>query len=330
MNKIKIKGLNKSTAQLGMGCFGLGGTFYGTNGFPYAYGDVDDQESIRAIHKAIDLGINLFDTADIYGLGRSEKVLGTAIKDYRDDIIIATKFGSMFDEETQKTLDGKGTSKEYILSAIDSSMRRLQTDFIDIYQFHSSSHEIEESKGVKEVLDDLVSEGRIGGYGWSTDDVERMEFFAESEKCNSVQFALNVVFHNPEMVELCDNKQLAGLIRSPLASGTLTGKYRKGVKIAENHMLSQVDFSSERRELITEKLDILKDLLTHDGRSLIQGQLSWIMSQGNRIIPIPGAKSVQQITENAQTLEFGPLKQSTINDIKDLFANVTKNTYIKA
>jgi aryl-alcohol dehydrogenase-like predicted oxidoreductase len=328
--KIKIKNTNKTTAKMGMGCFALGGTFYGTNGSPYAYGDVKDEESIETIHKAIDLGINLFDTADVYGLGRSEKVLGEAIKEYRDDIIIATKFASKFDEEKQETMDGKGTSKEYILSALDASMRRLQTDFIDIYQFHSSSHDIEESKQVKLILNDLVSEGRIGGFGWSTDDVQRMEMFAESDKCNSVQFGLNVVFHNEEMVKLCDTYELAGLIRSPLASGTLTGKYRDGVKIAKNHMLSQVDFSTERRVQINKKLDTLKELLTNDGRSLIQGQLSWIMSQGDKIIPIPGAKTVSQITENAQTLEFGPLKQDIIEEINELFVDVSKNIYLRS
>ncbi|UCC19122.1 MAG: aldo/keto reductase [Promethearchaeota archaeon] len=322
MVKRKLKGSKKTLSALGMGCFGLGGPFMRSDGSNLAYGKVNDKESIDTIHKAIELGINLFDTADIYGVGRSEKVLGTALKGYRDDIVIATKFGSVFEEGNPLTKDGKKTSPQYIHSALEASMRRLQTDFIDIYQLHSSQHDPDDSKKVQIILEELVEEGLIGGYGWSTDDPERMEIFAKGKNCNSVQFAMNITLHNFPMIQLCEKTNLIGLIRSPLASGILTGKYNEHTSIANDHMLAGVDFSQERYKKITIKLQKLKEILKEDDRTLIQGQLGYLLAASETIIPIPGAKTVEQIEENAGTLEFGPLSLNMVNEINELFADV--------
>ena len=287
-----------------------------------AYGKVDDKESIKTINRAIELGINVFDTADIYGVGRSEKVLGKALKGYREDIVIATKFGCAFEEGNPHTLDGKNTSPQYIRSALEASMRRLQTDFIDIYQLHSSQHDFDDAKKVQIVLEELVEEGLIGGYGWSKDDPERMETFANSENCNSAQFVMNITIYKDPMIKLCEKANLIGLIRSPLASGVLTGKYNEHTKIAADHMLAEVDFSQERYKKISIKLQKLMEIFKEDGRTLIQGQLDYLMATSKTIIPIPGAKTVEQIEENAGALEFGPLSSDTVNDVKDLFSDI--------
>ncbi|NPD88700.1 MAG: aldo/keto reductase [Asgard group archaeon] len=330
MKKRKIGRINKEVSAIGMGCFAIGGPFYRSTGGVLAYGQVDDEESIKAIHKAIDMGVNVFDTADIYGVGRSEKVLGKALKDYRDDIVIATKFASRFEEGNPISLAGKGTSTEYIRRAIRDSFRRLQTDFIDIYQFHSSDYPIEESIKVRNTLDDLVQEGLIGSFGWSTDDVERAKFFAESNNCVAIQYALNLTHHNRLMIKFCEEENLSGLIRSPFASGTLTGKYGPDTKIQDDHMLSRLDFSDERRRKILSKLQDLKEILTEDGRSLIQGQLSWILAQSKTIIPIPGAKNVKQIKENAGTLELEPLKSDVVDKINELFQEFITEGVLKS
>ena len=116
-----LKGSKKALSALGMGCFGIGGPFIRSNSSYLAYGKVKDEESIKTIHKAVELGINIFDTADIYGVGRSERILGEALKEYRDDIVIATKFGSVFEEGNPHTPDKKNT--EYIRNAVESSLR---------------------------------------------------------------------------------------------------------------------------------------------------------------------------------------------------------------
>ncbi|MFX1388661.1 MAG: aldo/keto reductase [Promethearchaeota archaeon] len=305
-----------------MGCFGLGGPFMRSDGSYLAYGKVDDDESIRTVHKAIELGINLFDTADVYGVGRSEKVLGEALKDYRDDAVIATKFGSVFEEGNPHTPSKKNTSHEYIRTALEASMKRLQTDFIDIYQLHSSQHDPEDAKSVQIALEDLTEEGMIGGYGWSTDDPQRMELFAKGKNCISVQFALNITLHNKQMIHLCEKNDLIGLIRSPLASGILTGKYNEHIKIEADHMLATVDFSKERYKKINQILQELKQIIEDTDRTIIQVQLGYLMAKSETTIPIPGAKTVEQIEENAETLKFGPLPSVIIEKIDELFVSI--------
>lgn len=318
----KLKGSNKTLSALGMGCFGLGGPFMRADGSYLGYGKVFDEESIKTVRKAIELGVNIFDTADIYGVGSSEKVLGKALKEYRDDVVIATKFGSVFEEGNPHTPDKKNTSPEYIRNAIEASMKRLQTNFIDIYQLHSSNHDPDDARKVQITLEELVEDGLIGGYGWSTDDPKRMEIFTKSENCNSVQYAMNIILHNNQMIQFCEKNDLIGLIRSPLASGILTGKYNEHNNIAANHMLAGVDFSQERYKEINIKLQKLKNILKQGDRTLVQGQLSYLMATSKTTIPIPGAKTVEQIEENAGTLEFGPLSKDLVDQINSLFATL--------
>ncbi|MFX0021938.1 MAG: aldo/keto reductase [Candidatus Hermodarchaeota archaeon] len=321
MLRRKLKGSKKTVSALGMGCFALGGPFMNSNGSYLAYGKVDDEQSIRTVQRAIELGINIFDTADIYGVGRSEKVLGKALKDYRDDVVIATKFGCVFEEGNPCTPSEKNTSPEYIRKAIEGSMKRLQTDFIDIYQLHSSQHDSDDAKRVQIILEDLAEEGLIGGYGWSTDDAERMKIFAKGKNCNSVQYAMNITLRNSQMTELCENNNLIGLIRSPLASGILTGKYNEHTKIAADHMLAGVDFSQDRYITINKLLPEMKQIVAQDGRTLIQGQLGYLMAISETTIPIPGAKTVEQIEENAKVLELGPLPHDLVIKIDVLLSN---------
>ena len=322
MLKRKLKGSKKNLSALGMGCFGIGGPFMRYNGAYLAYGKVKNEESIKTVHRAIELGITVFDTADIYGVGRSEKVLGKALKGYRDDVVIATKFGSVFQEGNPHTPDKKNTSSDYIRHAVESSMRRLQTDFIDIYQLHSSQHDPNDAKKVQLILEDLVEEGLIGGYGWSTDDPERIAIFANSKNCNSVEYAMNITLHNDQMIQLCEKHSLIGLIRSPLASGILTGKYNQHTKIAADHMLAGVDFSQEQYIKINIILPKLKEIMEQEGRTMIQGQLGYLMATSETTIPIPGAKTIDQVEENAKTLEFGPLSSDLVKQVDELFLDI--------
>jgi len=319
--------MNKKYSKLGLGCFGLGGPFEGSRGY-FAYGEVDNEESKKTILKAIEMGVTVLDTADVYGHGRSERVIGEVLKDYRDDIVLLTKFGSVFKDKWKKMSDGKITSREYIYDALDDSMKRLQTDYIDVYQLHNSSHEVEDIPRIIEILEDLVSEGRIGGYGWSTDKTDDFEVMAKQQNNSGVQFAMTVLHRNPSMVQLLEKYDKYGFIRSPLASGTFTTKYSDPNYIIKDpkHMLKKVDFASERRLIINKKFETFGKIIG-DERTRIQGLLGYLMAKSPKIIPIPGAKTVEQISENAKVLELGPLKQDKVNQIDALFEDMAEHLF---
>ena len=197
------------------------------DGRPAGWGAVDDDESIRAIHRAIDLGVTLFDTADVYGCGHSERVLGRAVADRRDEVVISTKFGLRFDEAT-RTGTGTDVSPEYVRRACEASLRRLGTDHIDVYQLHAGAEDRAAATEVVGVLEALVAEGKIRLYGTADESLEIIEAFAEGPHCVSVQQQLNVFGGNDAAIAACEERGLAALARSPLAMGLLTGKYRPG------------------------------------------------------------------------------------------------------
>src|SRR5690348_3414798 len=150
---------------LGLGCWAIGGPML-REGRPIGWGRVDDAESIRAIRRALDLGVTLFDTADVYGCGHSERVLGEALRGRRSEAIVATKFGAVFDEETRQ-MSGFNTDAPYIRRACEASLRRLGTDYIDVYQFHLGEVR-DESGGIRNTLEALVKDGKIRWYGRSS------------------------------------------------------------------------------------------------------------------------------------------------------------------
>ena len=155
----KLGKSNIEVSAMGLGCWAIGGG---------NWGKVDDSESIRAIHAALDLGITLFDTADAYGVrGHSETVLGQALAQKRTDVLIATKFGVGKDKQTGKAL-GTRSASDYITHACEASLKRLKTDYIDLYQFHKGGY-TQRAEPIQEVLESLVAAGKIRYYGWSTD-----------------------------------------------------------------------------------------------------------------------------------------------------------------
>ncbi len=164
-------------SALGMGCWAIGGPFWAGE-TPLGWGEVDDEESIRAIHAALDRGVNFFDTANVYGAGHSERVLGRAIAGRRSHVVIATKFNSVFDESTRQ-VTGTDASPEGIRKACEESLRRLNTDYIDLYQFHDNDYPAEKAAPVRETLEKLAQAGKIRAYGWSTDYVDKAEAFAQ-------------------------------------------------------------------------------------------------------------------------------------------------------
>ena len=308
-------------SALGMGCWAIGGPFWAGE-TPQGWGEVDDEESIRAIHAALDHGVNFFDTANVYGAGHSEWVLGRAIAGRRSQVVIATKFNAVFDETTRQ-VTGADTSPEGIRKACEESLRRLNTDTIDLYQFHDNGYPAEKAAPIRETLEKLVQGGKIRAYGWSTDFVDRAEVFAQGPKCTAIQLQLNVLDDNPAMIALCEKHNLAAINRGPLAMGLLTGKYNQSTKVSIDDVRGQK--SPEWMKYFKDgkpnpewmsMRDAILEILTSKGRTVAQGALAWNWARTPQTIPIPGFRTVKQVEENAGAMEFGPLTPEQMGRIE--------------
>ncbi|MET7433657.1 aldo/keto reductase [Streptomyces flaveolus] len=310
-------------SALGFGCWAIGGEHQTADGQPVGWGKVDDDESVRAVRRALDLGVTFFDTADSYGTGHSEEILGKALGERRDDVVLATKWGNVFDADT-RTLTGTDATPEYARRALTASLRRLGTDRVDLYQLHISDADPARAAELRDACEEFVAEGLVRAYGWSTDDPARAAVFAEGPHCAAVQHTLNVLQDAPGLLALCERLELASVNRSPLAMGLLAG--RRGGSLEAGDIRSRPpawlpgyadDGSGADPEWLA-RIDAVREILTSDGRSLAQGALAWLWARSTRTVPIPGFRTVAQAEENAGALAKGPLTAAQLTEIDRL------------
>ncbi|QPB20782.1 aldo/keto reductase [Rhizobium sp. 007] len=301
--------------RLGMGCWAIGGPFFAGD-VPLGWGEVDDDESIEAIHRAVDLGIRFFDTASNYGAGHSEEVVGRAIGN-RDDIVIATKFGFATDEKT-KQATGAFADPAFIRQSAETSLRRLKRERLDLLQFHLNDFPLEASDEVFDVLEALKAEGKIDAFGWSTDFPDRAARHAGCKGFVSIQHTMNVFEPVPAMVDVVEKNGLLSINRGPLAMGLLSGKFTPektvGAKDVRATSLDWMVYFKDGRIApeFAARLEAVRDLLTTGGRTPTQGALAWLWARSPRTLPIPGFRTVAQVEENAGALEKGPLPRDVM------------------
>ncbi|MGE5374892.1 MAG: aldo/keto reductase [Bacteroidota bacterium] len=312
---------------LGMGCWAIGGPWTwdqpGQTPYPVGWGNTDDEESLRALQTAMDLGVNFFDTAANYGAGHSEILLGRAFKGKRDRVVIATKFGHIVNETKKTVFSAPDQIIKNVRGDVENSLRRLQTDFIDIYQLHEGGYDPDHALELQSVLEDLVASGKIRWYGWSTDRADSARRFAgsaNSAHCTSIQFRLNAIFDNAGMRQVCSDFDLAGINKDPLNKGFLTGKFNVNTTFPDNDVRSGMDFSDPEIVKRLRIVDEIRDILTSRGRTMAQGALAYIWALDERMVPIPGFKSVRQVRENAGALEYGPLTKDQVREIQGIVA----------
>ncbi|MFA5257223.1 MAG: aldo/keto reductase [Opitutales bacterium] len=324
MNSKKLGNSDIAISALGMGCWAIGGpVFHGDK--PIAYGQTDDAAATLAIHTALDLGITFFDTADMYGAGHSERVLGAALKGRRDKVAVATKFGVRFDEATKQATFEKDISPQFIRAACEASLKRLGTDVIDLYQYHVNDANLEDIDMVVETLEALTQEGKIRAYGHSTDFIDRATKFFQGPNCASMQYNCNLFDPAEEMVSFCETNGLTGINRGPLAMGLLTGKYTVGSSLGADDIrgkdspewMSFFKGGKPNPELLA-KMDAVREILRSDGRTLAQGALAWLWAHSPVNVPICGIRNEKQARENAGALTFGPLSQPEFLQIESI------------
>jgi aryl-alcohol dehydrogenase-like predicted oxidoreductase len=318
--RIFLRTLGRSrllVSAMGLGFWAIGGVWYWLDG-PGGWGDIDDNESVRAIHAALDLGINFFDTAANYGTGHSERILARGLEGKRDQAVIATKFGFHVDEAAKRVTFRTDDPLLHVREECEASLRRLNTDVIDLYQLHVWDYPLEKVPAMVDLLESLVSEGKIRYYGWSTDSVEGARLFAQGNHCVAIQHDLNVILDAPEMLAVCEELNLASVNRSALARGALSGKYTKDALFPQNDVRNDPWSRDHFFAPTLDQLDAIREILTSNGRTLVQGALAWIWARSEKTIPIPGFKTVAQVEENAKAMEFGPLTSEQMKEIDAL------------
>ncbi|GAK52938.1 aldo/keto reductase [Candidatus Moduliflexus flocculans] len=314
-------------SAMGLGCWAIGGPWT-LNGSQAGWSVVDDAESIRAIHRAIELGVNFFDTAANYGSGHSERILGQALKGRRSEMVIATKFGYHVNEATKEVTpynenEENSDVASHVFEDAEASLRRLDTDYIDVYQLHVWGLSIERALEVREKLEELVKAGKIRTYGWSTDRTDAIKAFSTSPNCGVVQQQLSVMDGNVELLKLCEEWNLASINRGPLGMGLLTGKFAPDSTFANDDVRKHASWhpgfkDGKPTQAWLKALEAIREVLTSNGRTLAQGALAGIWARSPQTVPIPGFKNVKQVEENVKAMEFGALTATQMAEIEQL------------
>lgn len=271
------------------------------------------REAVRQIQAAVDAGITLFDTADNYGQGLSESILGEALRGRHAGIIVATKFGEdpMPDQEDPWALDAGAVERKCA-----ASLRRLGVECIDLYLLHRRDYPLERTPAMIEALENLVQAGKIRYYGWSTDDVERARLMAGGEHCTAIEHRFNVFNDHPAMLDLCREQDLASLNRVPLLMGVLTGRWSVETKLEDGDPRARWFEDQEFLKVVT-CVQQIEPYLTRDGRSAVQGALGWIWARSPLTIPLPGFRNMQQLQVLLQAQAYGPLPQDAMQAIAE-------------
>jgi aryl-alcohol dehydrogenase-like predicted oxidoreductase len=290
-----------------------------------AWGNVPEKDALAALHQAIDSGVNFIDTADVYGDGRSERLIAQLRKSRRDEIIVATKAGRRLPKQTVE-----GYSRQNLTTWIDDSLRNLSVDALDLLQLHCPPTALFDHAEVFGMLDDFVKAGKIRYYGVSVEKIAEALKAIEYPNVQTVQIIFNCFRQRPadEFFDAAKKRQVGILARVPLASGLLTGKLRRDSTFAPddhrnfNRHGEQFDvgetFSGVDYDTALEAVEELRALLP-PGVSMSQFALRWILMFDAVSCAIPGGKRREQVSENCAASDVPPLSQETMRAVRRIY-----------
>jgi len=279
---------NIEVSALGLGCMGMS----------EFYGPTDDEQSLDTLGHAFDIGVTLYDTADTYGIGHNEELLGRFARGKRDKIVLATKCGIVRQKgKYERSID---TSPDYIKSACEASLKKLETDVIDLFYLHrlNPNVQIEESVGA---LADLIAEGKIKSYGLCEVSEKTLRRAHAVHPVAALQTEYSLWTRDPEqgILSVCRDLNTAFVAYSPLGRGFLTGKLTDTKELAEGDFrASNPRFQDENLARNTRLLDSVKEIAAAHGCTAGQVALAWLLAQGRDIIPIPGTRRRKYLDEN--------------------------------
>lgn len=279
-------------------------------------------ESIKAIHAALDNGIALFDTAAAYGAGHSERLLGKALK-HHPEAVVVTKIGIGINEQS-KVLSFDEFEASSVISAIEASLKRLDRDCVDVVMLHLNSLSATQAAPLFDEMEKAQHAGKIKSFGWSTDFTANAKAMTSRPGFVAIEHAMHVLMDAPNMQQVVHDHDLYALIRSPLAMGLLSGKYTvdstlpSGDIRTNNQEWTKYYIDGKPNPDYIERFDAVRELIQSDGRTAVQGALAWLWAKHPRNIPIPGARTVEQIEGLATALRFGPLSASVMQEVDAL------------
>jgi aryl-alcohol dehydrogenase-like predicted oxidoreductase len=315
MNYRELGRTGWKVSEISFGAWAIGGF----------WGSVDDRESMAALHRAVDLGVNFFDTADVYGDGRSERLLAQLKRERSEGIIIATKAGRRLDPHT-----AAGYNRENLSAFIDRSLQNLETEALDLLQLHCPPTEVYYNPELFGTLDDFVKQGKIRFYGVSVENVEQGLKAIEYPGVQAVQIIFNIFRQRPAELFFGEAKKrkVGILARVPLASGLLAGKLtaqsqfeaddhrafnRRGEEFDRGETFSGVDYETGLRA-VEELRALMPDKMT-----MAQFALRWILMFEAVSCAIPGARRPAQAEDNARASEFPPLSGETMRAVREIY-----------
>lgn len=295
-----------------------------------AWGTVDDKESLAALHRAIDLGVNFIDTADVYGDGRSERLIAQLRKERSEEIIVATKAGRRLDPHT-----ADGYNAKNLAAFIERSLKNLDTDCLDLVQLHCPPTEVYYRPEVFGALDDLVHAGKIRYYGVSVEKVEEALKAIEYPNVQTVQIIFNMFRHRPAELFLREarTRRVGVLARVPLASGLLTGKLTRDTTFAEDdhRAFNRYGESFDQGETFSgvdydkglQAVEELKQIVP-EGTSLVQFALRWILMFDGVTCAIPGGKRPAQVEENVAAADVPALNETQMMKVREIYGRYVR------
>jgi aryl-alcohol dehydrogenase-like predicted oxidoreductase len=302
-------------SEIGFGAWAIGSS----------WGEVSEEDALSALHTSIDLGLNFIDTADVYGDGRSERLIGKVLKQRKERIYVATKAGRRLDPHVPE-----GYNRENLTSFVERSLRNLGVETIDLLQLHCPPTQVYYMPEVFDLLDDLVKAGKLQFYGVSVEKVEEAIKATEFPNVQSVQIIFNIFRQRPSglFFELARQRQVGILARVPLASGLLSGKMtRRTVFSAEDHRNFNrygqsfdvgETFSGVDYETGLQAVDELRPLVPV-GASMAQFALRWILMHEAVSLAIPGAKNAAQAADNTAAADLPPLSTETMVRTQEIY-----------
>lgn len=280
-------------SPLGLGCMGMS----------FAYGEADQSEATATLHHALDVGINLLDTADMYGSGANEELLSTVLRDRRDDVVLATKFGIVVDPETGYPTGEVNGSPDYVRSAVDASLRRLGVDVIDLYYLHrvDPARPIEETVGA---MAELVAAGKVREIGLSEANADTMRRAAAVHPIAALQSEWSLFSRDVEASDVPAARELgiAMVPYSPLGRGMLTGS-AAAVQVSDADFRSTLPrWQADNLEHNLALVDEVRAVAAEVDATAGQVALAWLLSRGDDVVPIPGTKRQRYVDENLGAL----------------------------